>query len=135
MEFDAFGYPLSLDESRIRESEREIRRQVRAYLDGERKSFGLDVTSPGGFVGDVMRVMASIPYGETMTYGEVAAELDSAAVAVGQACGKNPVPPVVPCHRVVAADGLGGYSGEGGVALKRRLLELEGAERVAQRRL
>ncbi|GGL47770.1 methylated-DNA--[protein]-cysteine S-methyltransferase [Halocalculus aciditolerans] len=135
MEFDAFGYPLSLDESRVEESGRDVRSEVRAYLDGEREVFDLTVDYPEGFVGDVMRVMTSIPYGETMTYGEVAAELDSAAVAVGQACGKNPVPPVVPCHRVVAADGLGGYSGEGGVELKRRLLELEGAGRVPQRKL
>jgi methylated-DNA-[protein]-cysteine S-methyltransferase len=75
-----------------------------------------------------MDEMSAIPYGETRTYGEIATALDSAPVAVGQACGSNPVPIVVPCHRVVGSDGgLHGYSAPGGVALKRRLLEHEGA--------
>jgi len=72
-----------------------------------------------------MDAMAAIPYGETRTYGELAVELDTAAVAVGQACGRNPVPIVVPCHRVVGANSLGGYSAEGGPELKERLLALE----------
>ena len=76
--------------------------------------------------------MAAIPYGETRTYGEIAAELDSAPIAVGGACGRNPVPVVVPCHRVVGSDGgLRGYSAADGIATKRRLLELEGA--IAER--
>lgn len=105
----------------------ELRRQAREYTDGARCGFDLGVRFPDGFTGRVMRAMAAIPYGETRTYGELAAELDSAPQAVGGACGRNPVPLVVPCHRVVAADGLGGFSAEGGPALKRRLLEHEGA--------
>jgi len=103
-----------------------VREQVAAYDAGERESFDLGVAYPDGFTGAVMREMAAIPYGETRTYGDLAAALDTAAVAVGGACGRNPLPVIVPCHRVVAADGLGGYGG--GRALKRALLEHEGAD-------
>jgi len=78
--------------------------------------------------------MSDIPYGETRTYGDLAAALDTAPVAVGSACGKNPVPLVVPCHRVVGRDSLGGYSAGDGTALKERLLALEGATRVTEHR-
>ena len=72
---------------------------------------------------------ASIPKGETRTYGWVARKVGKpgAARAVGQALGKNPFAPTVPCHRVVAASGLGGFSAKGGVAAKARLLRKEGA--------
>jgi methylated-DNA-[protein]-cysteine S-methyltransferase len=76
-----------------------------------------------------MAAMAAIPYGETSTYGDLAQELDTAPVAVGTACSRNPVPLVVPCHRVVGVDSLGGYSAGDGLALKERLLELEGVSR------
>ena len=70
----------------------------------------------------------------TAVFEDIAADLDTAAVAVGQACGANPVPIVVPCHRVVGSDGgLHGYSAPGGLALKRRLLEHEGALEPATR--
>lgn len=105
-----------------------IRRQLRQYERGDRRSFDLATGAPTPFVGEVMAAMAEIPYGETRTYGELAAQLDTAAVAVGQACGRNPAPVIVPCHRVVGSDGeLHGYSAPGGVALKRRLLDHEGA--------
>ncbi|MDE0718540.1 MAG: methylated-DNA--[protein]-cysteine S-methyltransferase, partial [Rhodospirillaceae bacterium] len=65
-------------------------------------------------------------YGETRTYGEIARWLRSAPRAVGGACGRNPIPIIIPCHRVVASDGLGGYSGDGGTDTKTWLLELEG---------
>lgn len=108
-----------------------IRRQLREYERGDRRSFDLATDAPTPFVGDVMAAMAEIPYGDTRTYGELAAELDSAPVAVGQACGKNPAPVIVPCHRVVGSDGeLHGYSAPGGVALKRRLLAHESAPLV-----
>jgi methylated-DNA-[protein]-cysteine S-methyltransferase len=70
--------------------------------------------------------MARIPYGETVTYGELAALAGNprAARAVGGACGRNPVLIIVPCHRVVASHGLGGFGG--GLDLKQRLLHLEG---------
>jgi methylated-DNA-[protein]-cysteine S-methyltransferase len=70
--------------------------------------------------------MQAIPYGETRSYGDLAEAVGSAPRAVGGACGRNPIPIVIPCHRVLAKTGLGGYSGEGGLATKRRLLALEG---------
>jgi len=76
-----------------------------------------------------MRAMAAIPSGETRTYGDLADSLDTAPVAVGGACGRNPVPLAVPCHRVVGATTLGGFSldCQRPLAVKRRLLEHEGA--------
>ena len=76
----------------------------------------------------VWEEIQKIPKGETRTYKEIAINLDSpkAARAVANACGKNPYPIVVPCHRVVRSDGsLGGYSGPGGVKRKKELLDLE----------
>ena len=77
----------------------------------------------------VWKACASIPKGETRTYGWVAKKVGNpgAARAVGQALGKNPFAPVVPCHRVVASNGLGGFSAKGGSAAKARLLKMEGA--------
>ncbi len=128
MEVDVLGDAIEIDESYVVETPAEIERQVREYERGDRRTFDLDVSFPDGLTGDVMRAMAAIPYGETRTYGEIAAELGSAPIAVGGACGRNPIPVVVPCHRVVGSDGgLRGYSAADGVATKRRLLELEGA--------
>ncbi len=81
------------------------------------------------FYQKVWRACAEIPKGETRTYGWVAKRIGKpgAARAVGQALGKNPFAPVVPCHRVVSATGLGGFSSKGGVADKVRLLKKEGA--------
>ena len=76
---------------------------------------------------------AAIPPGSTMTYGDIALRLTApgTARAVGQALGQNPWPIVVPCHRVLAADGgMGGFSAPGGVSTKRRMLEIEGVEGV-----
>jgi methylated-DNA-[protein]-cysteine S-methyltransferase len=72
----------------------------------------------------MMEAMAAIPHGETRTYGD----LGTASAAIGSACGRNPVPVIVPCHRVVGADGNGGFSAEGGVEAKRRLLAFERGE-------
>ncbi|MFC5971548.1 methylated-DNA--[protein]-cysteine S-methyltransferase [Halomarina salina] len=105
----------------------DLREQVRAYEAGERTTFDVGVAYPDDFTGRVMRAMSEIPRGETRTYGDIAADLDTSAIAVGGACGRNPLPLVVPCHRVVAADGsLGGYSASGGLETKRRLLVHEG---------
>ncbi len=71
--------------------------------------------------------LRAIPYGETRTYGDLAKTLGVTAQAIGQACGANPIPILIPCHRVLAADGLGGYSGRGGIEAKVALLRLEGA--------
>lgn len=77
----------------------------------------------------VWRECAKIPKGRTVTYGELAKRLGKpgAARAVGQALGANPFAPIVPCHRVVAANGLGGFSAKGGIQAKMRLLRKERA--------
>ncbi len=99
-----------------------------AYFAGERLDFDLPV-APEGTAHDlaVWRAMQRIPAGETRTYGAVALKIRSSPRAVGTACGRNPIPIVIPCHRIVAAGGaFGGYSGQGGVETKRYLLRLEG---------
>lgn len=128
MEVSVCGDQYELDITLVAESDAELRRQLRAYAAGEREQFDLTVEFPDSHLGAVMRAMAAIPYGETRTYGELAAEVGSGAVAVGQACGANPLPVVVPCHRVVGSDGYGGFSAEGGVDAKRRLLAFERGE-------
>jgi methylated-DNA-[protein]-cysteine S-methyltransferase len=128
MRVEIRGDAYTLDASLVAEEEAELRRQLDAYAAGERETFDLGVDYPESYLGDVMRAMAAIPSGETRSYGELAADLDSGAVAVGQACGANPLPVVVPCHRVVGADGHGGFSAAGGVDAKRRLLAFERGE-------
>jgi methylated-DNA-[protein]-cysteine S-methyltransferase len=125
-----FGYPFDIDERFVDADGDEIRRQVREYERGDRRDFDLAVDVPDSFTGRVMDAMTAIPYGETRSYGDLAREIDTSAVAVGGACGRNPVPILVPCHRVVGADSLGGFSAEGGVAAKERLLAHERGESV-----
>ena len=123
---DILDSSIEIDESYVAESSTEIHRQLREYERGERFTFDLEVTVPDGLTGRVMTAMAAIPYGETRTYGDLAETLDTAPIAIGGACGRNPVPIVVPCHRVVGHDGgLRGYSGGAGISTKRELLELE----------
>ncbi|MCX7891691.1 MAG: methylated-DNA--[protein]-cysteine S-methyltransferase [Burkholderiales bacterium] len=91
---------------------REAARQIAAYLADPRIRFDLPLARSGTpFQRRVWAAMARIPRGETRTYGELAAALGSAARAVGQACGANPLPVVVPCHRVVGSSGIGGFAG------------------------
>jgi O-6-methylguanine DNA methyltransferase len=105
-----------------------LEREVEEYLDGKRRIFtvplDLRVTE---FAASVLHEVASIPYGATRTYGQIARALNrpGAARAVGMANAHNPLPLVIPCHRVIAADGLGGYGG--GLHMKRHLLALEQA--------
>ena len=103
--------------------------ELRAYLAGERRTFGLPVTTHGDdFSERVWALLRDIPYGRTTTYGALADRLGDRALAqrVGQAVGHNPLSIVIPCHRVVGANGsLTGYAG--GLARKRTLLELEAA--------
>lgn len=107
----------------------EARRQLDAYFDGRLQDFSLSLAPAGSaFQQTVWKAIAAIPYGKTRTYGELAIQLRSAARAVGGACGRNPIPIVIPCHRVVGAAGrLTGYSGGEGTDTKRALLALEGA--------
>lgn len=104
--------------------------QLDAYLEGRRTNFDLPLELRGGdHHRRVWERLQQIPYGETVTYGALAAELGGAAQAVGRAVGANPISIVVPCHRVVGSDGsLTGYAG--GLARKRTLLALEEPEAV-----
>ncbi|WP_372885171.1 methylated-DNA--[protein]-cysteine S-methyltransferase [Shimia sp.] len=103
-------------------------RQLEEYFAGAREAFDLPLRVGGsGFQQAVCAAMLAIPYGETRTYGEIAKDLGVPAQAVGQACGRNPIPVIIPCHRVMGAKGLTGFSGAGGVETKVALLRLEGA--------
>jgi O-6-methylguanine DNA methyltransferase len=108
----------------------EAGRVLRAYLGGGADPNALPVVLPElGFATRVWRQLQRIPFGQVRTYGGVARSVrrPRAARAVGQACGRNPLPLLVPCHRVLAADRrLGGYSG--GLGIKRALLDLEGVD-------
>jgi methylated-DNA-[protein]-cysteine S-methyltransferase len=78
---------------------------------------------------DVWQAMRSIPVGQARTYGDIAKQLGSSAQAVGTACGRNPIPLIVPCHRIIGANGLGGFMGYGAgdtINIKRWLLQHEG---------
>jgi methylated-DNA-[protein]-cysteine S-methyltransferase len=113
---------------------REAKAQLEAYFDGTLRSFTLPLAPAGSvFQQQVWREMQRIPYGETRTYGALAAALKAAARAVGTACGRNPLPILIPCHRVLSASGRGGYSGEGGLETKTALLRLEGS--LAERQI
>jgi len=106
--------------------------QVRAYLDGERSSFDLptDISLLTEFQQQVLEATRQIPRGRIATYMDIARKIGKpkAVRAVGQALGHNPIPIVIPCHRVIASNGsLGGYSGGGGLETKAKLLQLEGA--------
>lgn len=125
MHIRVFGVEREIEGERIGEDPDDVREQVREYVAGTRERFDLEIEYPDSFTGAVMREMAEIPYGETRTYGELAARLDTAPIAVGQACGRNPLSVIVPCHRVVGVDSLVGYGG--GLDLKRTLLDHEGA--------
>lgn len=105
----------------------EAARQVAAYFAGTLTGFDLPLAPPGSdFQKRVWRAMAEIPYGDTWTYGELARRAETVPRAVGGACGANPIPVILPCHRVVAANGgAGGFSGKGGLATKSALLDLE----------
>jgi methylated-DNA-[protein]-cysteine S-methyltransferase len=108
---------------------REAIRQLDAYFAGKLRVFDLPLAPVGSkFQLDAWRALRRIPYGRTITYGEQAARMGrpGAARAVGSANGRNPLPIIVPCHRVIGSDGtLTGYGG--GLDVKRYLLRLEGA--------
>ncbi len=106
----------------------EAAKQLAAYFDGRLRKFDLPLAPAGtAFQQDVYRAMSEIPYGATRSYGEIARALGSVARAVGQACGSNPIPILIPCHRVLGAGrAIGGFSGGRGTPTKRELLAHEG---------
>jgi methylated-DNA-[protein]-cysteine S-methyltransferase len=105
----------------------EAQTQLEQYLDGQRKSFDLPLDVQGtSFQKQVWNELSKIPYGKTYSYSDIAKKIknDKAVRAVGTANGRNPLSLIVPCHRVIAADGtLGGYAG--GLSIKEKLLRLE----------
>lgn len=110
----------------------DIQNKITRYLDPQSKTKKLDIdvlldVTP--FQKKVLKQLQLIPYGETRTYGEIAKILKTSPRAIGNACRNNPVPIIIPCHRVLAANGIGGYDGatEGAnLAIKIQLLQLEG---------
>jgi methylated-DNA-[protein]-cysteine S-methyltransferase len=134
------GRPASAPKAEWRRDDslfRTIREQLEAYFEGELRDFALRLRMPGTpFQQQVWEGLRAIPYGETVSYAELARRIGrpGASRAVGSANGRNPISIVVPCHRVIAADGtLGGYGG--GLDRKEWLLEHEAAafERVVER--
>ena len=107
-------------------------------MEGEAEDLSLlvvDISQLPQFERSVLEETRAIPAGETRTYGEIARRIGApgAARAVGRALGRNPVPVIIPCHRVLAADGRsGGFSAPGGASTKLRLLQLEGARRGSE---
>ena len=115
------------------DSFQDLMERLRIYFGGHKAAFPdkLDLSSATAFQREVWEITRLIPYGETRSYAWVAEQIrkPGAARAVGQALGRNPLPIIVPCHRVLASDsGLGGFSG--GIEMKRYLLHLEGSASV-----
>lgn len=104
---------------------------AREWLDAYFEGLQIDppplTPMPTDFQNRFRAALLAIPYGETQTYGDLATILGVSAQAIGQACGANPIPIIVPCHRVLGATGLGGFSGGSGVEAKVALLRHEGA--------
>lgn len=107
---------------------RRAAQQLAAYFAGHLTQFDLPLRPQGSaFQQQVCTAIAEIPFGETRTYGDLARQLGVPAQAVGQGCGANPIPVLIPCHRVLAKSGLGGFSGGTGLETKIWLLKHEGA--------
>ncbi len=102
------------------------REQVQAYFDGTLRQFDLPL-SPAGtpYRKRIWHALTELAYGQTVSYGAVASQVGGSARSVGVASGANPIPIIVPCHRVTASNGLGGYSGGEGPETKRWLLAFE----------
>lgn len=118
----------SRDEGAATDLLREGIAQLRAYAEGTLETFDLTLRVKGSdFQRAVCDQIYAIPFGHTKTYGEIAKALGAPAQAIGSACGGNPIPIIIPCHRVMGAKGLTGFSGAGGVETKVALLRHEGA--------
>jgi len=127
------GYIVALDWGWGRDNHetpllREARAQVNAYFDKTLFVFDLPINPDGtAYQKRVWEEIRRIPYGTTASYGGIAQALTSGPRAVGGACGRNPIPLIVPCHRILASQGrIGGYSAIDGLDTKRALLALEG---------
>ena len=102
--------------------------EITAYFAGRLTQFNMPLRpAVTGFQAALLAALSAIPFGETRTYGQLGKALNTPAQAIGQACGANPIPLLVPCHRVLGARTLGGYSGAGGVETKVALLRHERA--------
>lgn len=107
------------------------RQQLDAYFDGTLTRFDLPLAPSGtAYRRAVWQALCDIPYGETRSYQAIAAQAGGSARSVGQANGRNPIPLIIPCHRVVAGSHIGGFSGGDGVPTKRWLLALEDPTRA-----
>jgi methylated-DNA-[protein]-cysteine S-methyltransferase len=105
-------------------------RQINEWFKGLRRDFDLPLSPIGtSFQSRVWNRLRAIPYGQTVTYGALAEDLGSSARAIGGACGRNPIPLIIPCHRVVSVTGLGGYSGMGWLTTKKFLLDHEARQK------
>jgi len=131
--FEADGAIVAVDWGFLPENDEtplllKARDQLEEYFDGKRTSFDLPLAPHGTeFQRKVWAALSRIPFGQTRSYGELAQELGTAARALGGACGRNPIPVIIPCHRVLGANGaMGGYSGIDGVETKEFLLRHEG---------
>lgn len=115
---------LSIEDERI---DGDIEERLEQYMSGERVVFdeAVGLSDLTLFQQQVLSAIRTVPYSETVTYGELAEQIGRPAAvrAVANACGVNPVPVVIPCHRIVAQDGLGGYAE--GTAAKKALIALE----------
>ncbi len=102
--------------------------QIEAYFNGRLRRFDVPMSCPSTpFQHGVLEALLSIRFGQTRTYGEIADYVEGSPQAVGRACGANPIPILIPCHRVLGAAGLGGFSAPGGVEAKVFLLRHENA--------
>lgn len=131
--FEEDGAIVALDWGFLPENEEtplliKARDQLEEYFEGRRKDFDLPLNPHGtAFQKKVWAALERIPFGQTRSYGEIAAELGTAARALGGACGRNPIPVIIPCHRVLGSNGaMGGYSGIDGIETKEFLLRHEG---------
>ena len=106
----------------------EARKQLTAYFNGELRIFDLPLNITGSdFQRAASQMMLQIPYGKTATYGELAKKLNTSARPLGGACGRNTIPIIIPCHRVMGANRkMTGFSGLGGIKTKEALLRHEG---------
>lgn len=107
---------------------RETMAELAAYFDRRLNAFSVPIRhGRADAAGRVLDAMRAIPMGQTRSYGDVAREVGISAQAVGQACGANRIPILIPCHRILGTNGLGGFSAPGGVETKVWLLRHEGA--------